>query len=161
MNNFKRSKLGEISGSEAQILTQQTPVRVLPKTRRNLRPFRWRGLAARSFCTGTGKTFARATARDPFNPLTITPPSLFNTTHLHNPPTTLTPHPSPSPSSTTTSPLEQHLQERNNFKRSGILILVTLWTLHISQPRHPPLYSSSHLRTAIINAQSFVHYTQK
>ena len=51
----------------------------------------------------------RYRACDHSNPLTIHPPSLFYTTHLHNPPTTLIYHPSHPLSTTTTSPHELHI----------------------------------------------------
>ena len=65
-------------------------------------PFRWRGLAARSFRTGTGGTFARATA------LMITSPPQSNLPHT-NPSQQPTPtitipthHALPPPSTTNT-----------------------------------------------------------
>jgi len=106
MNNLKRSKLGEISASEAQLWTEKSTRRVLQETRRNFHPFRWRGLAARSSAPGWADLRTRYRACDPFNPLIFNPPPLFDTTHLHNPHITLTYHSWPSPSTATTSPLE-------------------------------------------------------
>ena len=86
--NLMRSELGVVSTSEALL----------------------------SLGSGTGRPSHALPRLFPLHPLTIHPPSLFYTSHLHNQPTILTYHISYQISTTTTSLHEQHLPERNNFK---------------------------------------------
>lgn len=102
----------------------------------------------------------RYRACDHSNPLTIHPPSLFYTTHLHNPPTTLIYHPLHPLSTTTTSPHELHIPERNNFKCSDHYFRVGVCPHPSHNPLNTPLDLSSHLRPATINTQCFVNYTR-
>ena len=102
----------------------------------------------------------RYRACDHSNPLTIHPPSLFYTTHLHNQPTILRYHKSRPLSTTTTSLHEQHLPERNNFKLVYHEDLVGVCPHPSHNPLNTSLDLSSHLRPATINTQSFVNYTR-
>ena len=94
----------------------------------------------------------RYRACDHSNPLTIHPPSLFYTTHLHNPPTTLIYHPSHPLSTTTTSPHELHIPERINFKctyhyfRVGVYtgIPLDMCSIPSCAPSKPPYHPQIH-----------------